>query len=142
VKSYRQLREKWLQSFHGDWQRDSLIDIFKNPTKKEILEAEKNGSSGFRGVISPNGDLYVWGIEFHSAIIKKVLKGKERLGAIPIRGISYGQTLKVIVSPVLQDSVWDWYNQDEKLKVIEIIKNQTQLKRHFNKITVNKGMSG
>lgn len=65
MKTFKQLREKWIQSVPSPYmpkEAHVIIDVFKNPSKKEVIECTKaNYSEGnFRAFLMDNGEMYAW----------------------------------------------------------------------------------
>lgn len=58
-----ELEEEWTGSVKTSWKKNDIIDVFKNPSKSEILKMTKGGKTPVRYFIALNGDLYVWAFD-------------------------------------------------------------------------------
>lgn len=136
MKTFKQLREDWYKSSKSSWNHKE-VKIYKNPTFKELANAQYDGRNGFRGYILSNGSLYVWGTEFHENI-RKNLKGYNKK-AIPIIGNFRGKSkLEIFISNDVLYSGAFYYTGDSLPEMTEIIKNNKYLKRLFSTIDVER----
>ena len=55
--------EEWAGSVKTSWKKDALIDVFRNPSKGEILKMTQGGKTPVRFFVALNGDLYVWAFD-------------------------------------------------------------------------------
>lgn len=132
MKTYRQLREKWIKTVPSYFKRGHNTDVFFNPNYKEILQISKEGYEGFRAFLLNGGDMYAWGDATHFDIKKEILKTNKR-NIIPIRCEVNGKTAGVKISPDIDETNFASYSLD---KVAGIIKEHRQMKRHFSNIIV------
>jgi len=151
MKTYKQLMEKWLQTYHSDYFKN-LSNIFINQSKKEFMELIKSDKyNEVRGFIVSDKKIYMWSNAVHNEIKNRVLKGKEQTKNIPIRiGKSSGSSIKIILSNNIlrgnNDHINDLYHSkdipvgdpnDELIKYIsDIVKNNNQLKKLFSNFKV------
>jgi len=73
------IKEKYVTSFEGMY---DLVEIFKNPTQRELNDLYKQdnwgGHSNARGYIDKKGNLFAWSTnEFHDSVVKHLDKEKE-----------------------------------------------------------------
>ena len=61
IKLCNKLNEEWVGNVKTSWKKDDFIDVFKNPSKSEIIKMTQGGKNPIRFFIALNGDLYVWG---------------------------------------------------------------------------------
>ena len=66
--------------FEGFNKNDKYLEIFKNPTSKEIEDTKKNDSyGGIRGTIDRDGNKYIWPADYgHYNINANLSKEKEK----------------------------------------------------------------
>lgn len=134
MKSFKGLREEWLQNISNPYSRKGKgIDIFKNPNRKELNETTKNSRGNFRAFLMDNGDMYAWdalGI-VHEEMFDTLKKVNRKY--IPITGSVEGSTVMIsISSSILYTPNWKFKQEDLADKIMD----HRQLKRLFSKIKV------
>lgn len=133
MKTFKQyINEKWYGIFKSPILH-RMVDIFKNPSRKEIAEAQKKGEGEFRGFLMDNGDFYIIsGAAFHEETRKEILHNDKN--NIAMYGETAGSTIHVKISTSMKDRK-DKRDFDEMKE--DVMANK-QLQRNFTKITVGK----
>ena len=134
MKTYKALREDWFKSSKSTWNKKE-VKIYKNPTFKELAEAQYDGRGGFRAFIMPNGNMFAWGTEFHQ-IIRKNLKEYNNK-TIPITGTFKGRgSVDITLSNdiLYSNSVYSFFDIED---IAELVRSNRHLKKLFSKIDVD-----
>ena len=109
-----------------------MADVFKNPSRKEMMEAQKKGDGEFRGFIMENGYFYIIsGAAFHEETRKEVLHGNKN--NIAMYGEITGNKILIKISTSMKDRKEQYGGLEGMTKMIE---NNKQLQRNFNNIHI------
>jgi len=138
MKSYKQLREKWKQSVKYSFNQKKFfhVDVFENPSRKEIIEAGGN-RGGFRGFLLPSkGKMFVWSANaIHVQVADKVIKGSDKFDYIAIKGDINGSEIYIEISP-FTGTAQKWTMKSIR-EVAEAVRNHKHLNKIFSNIVVN-----
>lgn len=142
MNTFKQLREKWFSGVKSRWSNE-IVNVFLNPSKKEINEILKNSFTGdfVRGFLLENGNMYLWGDANHDDM-KHLVSGKDKKTYIPFgaRVLLNKKKIHIFLSQDIMKTNWFknfGYTIDyTALKVV--IENHRQIKRNFSNVGLSK----
>ena len=140
MKTFKQLREKWLQTVPNPYMPDDrhiTIDVFKNPSRKEIRESVTgfNANGEFRAFLMDNGDMYAWGAgsmvheDMHNEM--KTINRKY----IPIVGSVRGYGVMCRITGDIYHTI---HNKIKREVADEMVKEHTHLNKLFPEIQLQR----
>jgi len=129
MKKFKEyLKEEWYQTYKIPSLKDPL-NIFKNPSRKEIMELAKQDFDSFRVLLMDNGDVYAWSKAIH-AQAHKALKLNDKF--IPAYIEFAGNTGVITITDFINKSYWG----DHREMVAEQVRTNKHLKKLFNNIKI------
>lgn len=122
------LKEEWYQSYKVQSMQEPL-EIYKNPSRKEITQLAKQDFGAFRAFLMDDGNMYAWSRAIHGQAHKSL-----KLGAnmIPVYVEIFAQTGMIKVTDFINNSNWG----DHREKVAGKIRSNRHLNKLFNKLKI------
>ena len=129
MKTFRQLREKWIKSGKSGWADRFTIDILINPTRYEM----RNFDDPPRGFVHPNGKVYICSDgAIHTDIIRIMGNELPARSSIPfIVEDEWANPVKIRIGDYISRTKWK-----KSGEVVSIIENNTWFKKMFKKVEV------
>jgi len=132
MKTYRQLREKWIRSGKTIvFNKGKKIDIFINPTMRELKTIN---DTGMRGFIAPNGKVYIASNGIHEDIANIIKDEVTVSNSIPIIIEDISKMYSDATHIRIGDYNNKWSNKQKQAK--DIILKNTWIKKMFNDVRV------
>lgn len=122
------LKEEWYQSFKVPSLKEPL-EIYKNPSRKEIMQLAKQDFDTFRAFLMDDGNMYAWSRAIHGQAHKSLKLGGNM---IPVSIDIFGQTGMIKVTDFINSSNWG----DHREKVAEKIRSNRHLNKLFSKLKI------
>jgi len=123
MKSYKQLREKWLTSFQNksySGRISNKMDIYVNPNMKELKDIQNsNKQNAPRGFLAPNGKVYIASTSIHPWIMDRIDKIISRRKSIPIVIWFDQNPTQILIGDFIGETEWSGdKNRNRAAKVI------------------------
>ena len=117
--------EEWAGAVKTSWKKNDIIDVFKNPSRGEILKMTQGGKTPVRFFIALSGDYYVWAFDDaeHDEVARQLKQN------FKVKGVYYNPKYIEFFKVKTPESVYPEVEHSRMMNVLDPDFNDNLLRR-------------